>query len=320
MSDIGSCTVITVSYNSRETLERNVLQWKAFPRLIVVDNASVDSTAEWVRGTLPECRLFINSTNIGYGRANNLALQKVDTPYALLLNPDCQLPLTSLREMLACANRHPEIALIGPRYVDIGGKTLEACRVFFNKKNRRKMRYVDPVGDLCTDFVTGAALLVNVARVSELQGFDRWFFLYCEDEELAWRVRHAGLPVMVAAAAKAVHSPMRSSTAGAGLHFVRHYCHTLSKLRLRRCVGQSRWRVFSYGMLVLSGAVLLLPFRLLGFSWPRAVREVARIAAIVTAPIQLSLAECQPTPARLAAYLCRRLRRWGGGSGSGSSE
>jgi GT2 family glycosyltransferase len=311
MNRLDSCTVITVTFNSRRVIEAGLEQWRRFPRLIVVDNGSSDSTPECVRQYLAQARLIESPKNIGYARANNIALAEVVSPYALLLNPDCQLSTESLNALIDCADSNPDAALIGPRYVGIDGRVQESCRPFFHRRERSHRAYVEPSGDLCTEFIAGAALLVNVQLLRRIGGFDSWYFLYCEDEDLAWRVRDAGMIVMVAATAVAVHTPMRSSEPSWRVSFRRHYCHTLSKLYLRRVVGYPWPRLVAYATGVLAGSLIALPLRIIGLSRTRALRDMARILAILTAPMQLARAECEPTPTKL--LYGRQTRKAAGG-------
>jgi len=285
-------SVVTVTRDSLACLRPRAGQLGALPNWTVVDNASTDGTVAWLRKAVPSCRVMINSRNEGFGRANNRALAEVRTPYALLLNPDCVIDLPGIEALVECALRNPNAALIGPRYREIDERPQESYRPFIHRRKRIKGRYHEPAGDLCTEFVTGAALLVNIDLLRPFGFFDPWYFLYCEDEDLCWSARQAGHAVIVAAGATAWHTANRSSPPHPRTLFLRHYCHTLSKLYLRRRLGFGRPAVAVYAASMLLGSLLSLPLRLL--SRRRLIREWARIAAVLTAPLQLSRRECQP--------------------------
>ncbi|HSW14712.1 MAG TPA: glycosyltransferase family 2 protein [Solimonas sp.] len=296
-------SVITVTYESRRCLQERAADLAALPNWIVVDNASRDGTIDWLHSQFPQCRVIANPRNEGFARANNRALAEVRTPYALLLNPDCRIDAASLRALVDCAERYPDAALIGPRYISAEGRPLQCYRPFVHRRQGLRGPYVEPSGDLCTDFVTGAAVLVNMANMRAQGFFDPWYFLYCEDEDLCWNARAQGKAVMVASAALAAHSPMGSSAPRFADLFRRHYCHTLSKLYLRRKLGASRPAVSIYALSILGGSLLGLPLRLLLLSSRRLAQNLARIVAVLTAPFQLSRRRCEPGPGMLLSSL-----------------
>lgn len=296
-------TVIMATHQSLFCLSGREDELSALPRWTVIDNASSDGTAAWIQTRFPGCRLLLNPVNEGYGRANNRGLAAVHTPYALLLNPDCRISPESIAALVECADRYPNAAVVGPRYLESDGKPQQSYRPFVHRRRAVRGPYVEPTGDLCTDFVTGAAMLINIALLRQSGFFDPWYFLYCEDEDLCWRAHRQGHAVMVAAGALAYHSAARSSPPKLATTFRRHYCHTLSKLYLRRRLGKSRTAVSLYAMSILVGSLLALPLRLLLASPRRLAQNLARIAAVLTAPLQLSRRECAPGPLMLLSSL-----------------
>ncbi|MRR36596.1 glycosyltransferase, partial [bacterium] len=98
-------SVIIVNYNVRQFLE-NALQsvQRALAgiqaEVFVVDNASDDGSAEMVRRNFPGVILLENTANVGFARANNLALRRATGKYLLLLNPDTVVQEDTFRAML----------------------------------------------------------------------------------------------------------------------------------------------------------------------------------------------------------------------------
>lgn len=296
-------TVVMATYQSLSCLRGREDELATLPHWTVVDNASSDGTATWIKARFPSCHLLLNLANEGYGRANNRGLATVQTPYALLLNPDCRISPKSIAALVECADRYPNAALVGPRYLEADGKPQQSYRPFVHRRRAVRGAYVEPSGDLCTDFVTGAAVLVNMALLRQSGFFDPWYFLYCEDEDLCWSAHRQGHAVMVAPGALAYHTAARSSRPRLSTTFRRHYCHTLSKLYLRRRLGKSRAAVSLYAVSILGGSLLALPLRLLLASPRRLAQNLARIAAVLTAPFQLSRRECAPGPLTLLSSL-----------------
>ena len=103
------CTIIILSYNALKItdtclkkVENAIEQSKKVLKnnicVIVVDNASVDGSAEMIRKNHPTVELIALKENIGYAAGNNLAMKLADTPYILLMNSDTYIKEDSLVE------------------------------------------------------------------------------------------------------------------------------------------------------------------------------------------------------------------------------
>ncbi len=296
---LDQVTVCIVAYNSRAALQALLPQLAALPQLTIIDNASSDDTAAWVAAELPTARLHRQPANIGFGRAHNLAVQLCTTPFALLLNPDCRIEPAAIQQLGDCLGRHPDALIAVPSLVYPDGRVQENHRAFFHTRGSSRPAYQLPEGELCCEMVSGAVLLVRVALFRRIGGFDPWFFLYWEDEDLCIRARQRQLAVVLVPQAVACHLAQTSSAPSLRTTFIRHYSYTSSKLYLRRKLGEPT------GMLLLRGLGTLLPSvaalllnSLIG-QRHKAVRSAARIAAVVTAPWQLRREQAVPMPRQL---------------------
>src|SRR5690606_6396288 len=90
----------------------------AVDKIIVVDNASKDGTRDMIKRDFPKVTLIENPRNDGFGPANNIALNRVDTEYALLLNPDAVLNTGALDNLLAASKNYPDAAILAPGLYD----------------------------------------------------------------------------------------------------------------------------------------------------------------------------------------------------------
>lgn len=286
----GSVTVILVTYNSRTILRETLPPLDGLPHVVVVDNGSADDTVAAVRQLAPGARLIEAGANLGFGRANNLALHSVATPYALLLNPDCLLGEGAIDALVAAARRYPDAALLAPKLYDAPGRLGLCYRPPFWVRQPKAL--IDPDGDLCSEFLTGAAMLLDMAKMRESVGlFDPWFFLYLEDDDLCLRTRRAGFSLVLVHDATALHRVKRSSTPSRRLEFRRAYAMALSKFYLqRKYFGLARCvaTVLRVGL----GALLTLPLHALRFDGERVTRSAARLAAALAAPVRLNARHC----------------------------
>ena len=89
---------------------------------IVVDNASTDGAAEMIADDFPEVVLICNVENVGFARANNQAAGRAGGRHLFFLNNDTVVPEGALARLVAFADAHPEVGMIGPRLRDGRGR------------------------------------------------------------------------------------------------------------------------------------------------------------------------------------------------------
>src|SRR5581483_10995236 len=119
-------TVCIANWNCRELLRACLESLHDQPQgvrleTIVVDNASADGSAAMVARDFPEVLLLRNPANVGFARANNQAAARARGRHLLFLNNDTVVPAGALRRLIAFADAHPEVGMIGPRLRDPHG-------------------------------------------------------------------------------------------------------------------------------------------------------------------------------------------------------
>src|SRR5689334_14816868 len=82
--------------------------------VVVVDNGSLDDTAEVVKTEFPEART-VASENHGFGHANNRALMTCNARYVLFINPDTEVVGGTLAELVALMDERPTVGVVGCR-------------------------------------------------------------------------------------------------------------------------------------------------------------------------------------------------------------
>jgi GT2 family glycosyltransferase len=201
----------------------------------VVDNASTDSSVEMVTTEFPQALLIANQENVGYPRANNQGLEALGFPaseinphapvFALLLNPDTEVPSDGIANMLAFMAEHPEAGVAGPKLIRLDGSLDLACRRSFptpeiafyrfiglahlfphNKRFARyNLTYLDPDAEAEVDSVVGAFMLVRGEAISQVGLLDDQFFMYGEDLDWAYRIKAVGWKVFYNPAVTVLH-------------------------------------------------------------------------------------------------------------------
>ena len=119
-----SITAIIVGYNSKDSIERaiqSVFDSRGLGEvgeqieMIVVDNASSDGTADLVRSRFLGVRLIEPGENLGFGRACNLAAERSESDYVLLLNPDAWLDPDCVARLREAMEADEKLAWASPR-------------------------------------------------------------------------------------------------------------------------------------------------------------------------------------------------------------
>lgn len=228
MADLG---IVILNWNTRDLLRRclqTVLASDGIAgfRIVVVDNASTDGSADMLRREFPQVELIANPVNSGYPAGNNLGLRALgfegagaverDAPrHALLLNPDTEVPPDALTRLVAYMDSRPEIGIAGPRLILPDGSLDLACRRSFpspqvslyrftglsrlfpghRQFGRYNMTFADPGQELEVDAVVGACMIVRREAIARVGLLDEDFFMYGEDLDWAWRIKHAGWKV-----------------------------------------------------------------------------------------------------------------------------
>lgn len=226
-------SIIIVSYNAREDLER-CLQSLAAHRpstpheIVVVDNASTDGSPEHVRTKWPDVGLINARTNVGFARANNMAIRQTAAELILLLNGDTVVKAGAIDALVQTLDQHPDIAVAGPRIVDAQGRAelsfgrmigpfAEARQKVLVRGNDRRVAPIAAYVERATrfphdaDWVSGACLIVRRVDAEAVGLLDERYFMYAEDVDFCAAVRGRGRRVHFTPAAEVVHLRGRSA-------------------------------------------------------------------------------------------------------------
>lgn len=176
--------------------------------IIVVDNASIDGTPQWLRAQFPWVTLIHQGCNAGYGSAANTGIKAARAKAVMVANPDTLFREGSLEQLMAALNRYPR-AFINPKLVLPDGRINALGNIMHISGITSCHRYGEPcesfTGILPIPLLSGAAILAARDVWVQLRGFDPHIFLYMEDAELSLRARLLGLELYCAADAEVVH-------------------------------------------------------------------------------------------------------------------
>ncbi len=179
--------------------------------VIVVDDASAEPGVELLR-SVAGLRLEINPTNLGFLKSCNRSAQLAKGDYLFFLNNDTLVCEGWLEPLLAIFDRFPDAGLAGSKLLFPDGTLQEAGGIVWNDgsawnygrsddPDKPEYNYVREA-----DYISGCAILIPRALWDQLGGFDEFFApAYCEDSDLAFRVRAAGRKVYYCPFSAIVH-------------------------------------------------------------------------------------------------------------------
>ena len=252
MIDLG---IIIVNWNTIDELEKCLETVFASEgdfsyRVVVVDNASTDGSRERVRQNFPQADVLALDENLGYPKGNNIGLrhlgyhgkEEVDENaprYALLLNPDTEVPSDALYQMVQFMDSRPDIGIAGPKLITSDGSLDKACRRGFPTplvsfyhfaglaklfpKNERfgryNMTFADPDQELEVDSVVGAYLQIRKDAIADIGLLDEVYFMYAEDIDWCFRVKQAGWKVWYYAPVTVYHIKRAASSKSSKAQF-----------------------------------------------------------------------------------------------------
>ncbi len=215
MNENGKVTVIIVTYNSSSIVcdaISSIIDDPNISECIIVDNASSDDTINVIRKKFATLSIVENDKNLGFGAANNIALEMVKTDYALLLNPDAVLRNNALSELIPAAEKYLDAAIIAPISINEDGTIQKNYKQnIFKRERQEKICDFIPEGDFCIDYIAAAVWFLNMSNLRQIGFFDPNIFLFYEDDDLCMRVRKAGYSVIMIPSAKAKHALGKSS-------------------------------------------------------------------------------------------------------------
>lgn len=239
--------VIIVSFRSRDHIGacldavRPLLD-SGFARVVLVDNGSNDGTVPLVRVEFPNVDVIRSTRNLGFSRANNLAIARGKAEYVLLLNPDTIAPADGLETLVQLMDDRPDIGICGCRLVRDDGTFDHAARRSFptiagalghfavvgrsDRAPRKLAQYRAPEVEAGpVDAVNGAFMLIRRAALDEVGLFDEGFWMYMEDLDLCYRFREAGWTTWYEPSVTATHAKGASSgpIRGPRLNIAFHY-------------------------------------------------------------------------------------------------
>lgn len=206
-------SIIIVNYNVTKLLRNCLLSIRKYTEgenyeVIVIDNASTDTSWGDLIPEFPTVRFMSSEHNDGFAIANNKAIKTAAGEYILLLNPDTELEGFYMKDILDFADSKQDFGCLGVRMHDAEGHFLPESKrsvpdmfnsfekLFTNFKRSNSKSYyrsdIDETAIAEVEVVTGAFLLIRRDVYEKTGGLDETYFMYGEDIDLCYTLLISG--------------------------------------------------------------------------------------------------------------------------------
>ncbi len=262
-------SIIIVNYNVRYFLEQclhsvqraiNHLQVE----VLVVDNASSDDSISYLLPKFRWVKFISSQQNIGFAKANNLALHHCSGKYILYLNPDTLLPEDSLVQCVEFLEAHNNAGALGIRMIDGSGTFLPESKRSFPSPvtsffklvglhalfptskifGKYSLGYLDEHKNHEVDVLAGAFFMSRRELLQQLKGFDETFFMYGEDIDLSYRIQQLGYKNFYFSGSSIIHFKGESTRKGS-LNYVKMFYNAMSIFVSKHYSG-SKAKIFRF--------------------------------------------------------------------------
>lgn len=216
---------IIVTYNAMKWAERcfTSLRQSSVPiHCIVIDNGSGDGTQEYIRTHFPEVDFIQSEQNLGFGKANNLGIEKAyreGADFFYLMNQDAWIFEDSVRQLIEVYQNDPEqhtIGIMSPMHLDGSEKKMDLHFENYVAQDARNNRFLSDLYFGKTRpsyeirFVNAAHWFLPKKTVEKVGGFNPYFFYGAEDYEYINRTSYFGLRILVCPESKVVHDAVQA--------------------------------------------------------------------------------------------------------------
>ncbi len=215
---------IIVTYNAMKWAEKcfTSLRLSSVPvHCIVVDNGSTDGSQEYITTHFPEVEFIRSEENLGFGKANNIGIEKAyrkGADFFYLMNQDAWIYEDSVEKLIAVYKSYPdkgEIGILSPMHIDGTEKKLD---IFLDKYIAHNFE-TRLISDLYfqslkpyyeVSFINAAHWLLPKETIETVGGFNPYFFHYGEDAEYVNRILFHKKKTLLVPESKVIHDGKQS--------------------------------------------------------------------------------------------------------------
>lgn len=239
-------------------------------KIIVLDNASEDGSAEAVRALGGDIRLIARERRTGKAENDSTLMREAQGRYCLLLNEDSELRPGAVEALLEVMEREPKAAAATPQLLDSKGNPVPCAWRFpgvgaalAGALFLHRLLTVQSTGSAVrsVDWAQSSALMVRREAAAQVGYMDPEFFVYYDECDFAQRLREAGWHSLYVPTAEAVHHDQLSTDLAKGLPRIVEF-HRNRDLYMRKHHGRGAalavrlLTAWSYALRALAASLL----------------------------------------------------------------
>ncbi len=203
-------TFVIVTWNNQQQIRQclqTIMKYTLVPyHIIVIDNQSSDETVQIIQQEFPSIDLIISPDNVGFAKANNLALWQVDSEYVCFINPDTILTEDIINPSVQVLKEHHDVGLVACKLRNLDSSLQPSCfhfadaysmageilhigklfPQFFCKKYFTN--FYNAKDDFYPQWVIGAEMVMRTQEAKAIGGFSTEYYMYTEDMDLCKKV------------------------------------------------------------------------------------------------------------------------------------
>jgi len=220
---------VVVSWNGRDDTLAALDSLRGI-ETVVVDNGSVDGSADAIAERFPDVGLVRAGVNLGFAGGNNAGIRRAldrGADWVLLVNNDATVEPGIVEALTAAAASRPDAGVLACKVLFADSDRLWYAGAGFNpylgRSRHERFGKPDEPGTLRdTVRATGAGMAVSRAAIDAAGLLDEEFFLYAEDLEWCLRIQAAGFAVVYVPEARVRHR-VTAASGGAGSPTASYY-------------------------------------------------------------------------------------------------
>lgn len=209
-------SIIIVNWNSKEYLQKciaSIMGSKSEVKfeIVVIDSGSFDGAGEMLDRFHSKVKFIQSDKNLGFGKANNVAVESSCGSHVLFLNPDTEVVAPAIDILFDQMQKLPRAGAIGCKLLNADGSVQTSCIQSFPTilnqfLNSELLRALFPKSHLWgmtslfstsnepaeVDVLSGACIMMRRSLFEKIGQFSEDYFMYAEDMDLCYKVRQAG--------------------------------------------------------------------------------------------------------------------------------
>ena len=198
----NNLSVVIVSFASDDVISKCIDTIDRDISIIVLENSNNLELKKNLEKKYKNLKCILNSNNSGMGAGNNLGISKINTEFALILNPDVILENNTINELIKVSNEINDFSILAPIHSD---KNYPNFKMFENISDNHSLSFLKVMS------VDGYAMLLNLNKIKNVLDieknnfFDENIFMYLENDDLCKRLIDKGEKIFIVKSSKIKH-------------------------------------------------------------------------------------------------------------------